>query len=278
MLYFCSSFTLLLVSVKFYVRVHLFHKFDAGFTNCQKSRWSHFEDISRYNDQSIENFGLFKVHREDVTFRLWTRSQTNVYVPIYYGHLQNEDSFRVNQPFKIVIHGWSDCGDSKWYGEFKDAYLKKGDYNVILVDWTKPAGALYPFSVGYTRDVGKYVGELIVDLNQTLGVPYENVHLIGHSLGSHISGFAGKHVQAHAKKTIGRISGMDPAGPLFLLANSASRLDRSDALFVDVIHTDGGKFGYSNELGHADFYPNGGHAPQTGCVLFENVADVGKFT
>lgn len=41
----------------------------------------------------------------------------------------------------------------------------------------------------------------------------------------------------------------------------------TDAAFVDVIHTDGGIFGFPNPLGHADFYPNGGKPPQPGCSL-----------
>lgn len=33
-------------------------------------------------------------------------------------------------------------------------------------------------------------------------------------------------------------SGLDPAGPLFDKYHTAARLDASDAIFVDVIHTD----------------------------------------
>ena len=38
-------------------------------------------------------------------------------------------------------------------------------------------------------------------------------------------------------------------------------------MFVDVIHTDGGNFGFLSPLGHADFYPNGGTPVQPGCNL-----------
>lgn len=46
-------------------------------------------------------------------------------------------------------------------------------------------------------------------------------------------------------------------------------LTPSDAEFVDVIHTDGGVFGFPVALGHADFFPNGGFPLQPGCTFRE---------
>lgn len=67
----------------------------------------------------------------------------------------------------------------------------------------------------------------------------EDFHLIGFSLGAHVAGFAGKRVQEGAKKNmVGRITGLDPANPWFNYDSPKVRLDRSDAKFVDVIHTD----------------------------------------
>ena len=75
--------------------------------------------------------------------------------------------------------------------------------------------------------------------------------------------------------------GLDPAGPLFTNVGDARfRLDKSDAKYVDVIHTDmppkGGLlgFGMRKEAGHADFFPNGG-VRQPGCK--QNLAKLGTF-
>ncbi|XP_064606656.1 pancreatic lipase-related protein 3-like [Liolophura sinensis] len=97
-------------------------------------------------------------------------------------------------------------------------------------------------------------------------VPYTTFHLIGHSLGAHVAGYAGSQLNG----ALGRISGLDPAGPLFEDSHTKVRLDSTDALFVDVIHTNGDKFiegglGTMVEMGDADFYPNGG-MEQPGCA------------
>jgi hypothetical protein len=73
---------------------------------------------------------------------------------------------------------------------------------------------------------------------------------------------------------------LDPAGPYFENTDPSVRLAPTDALFVDVIHTDGshtlllgfGTLVYINilqlivphlgglqKMGHVDFYPNGGY-------------------
>lgn len=43
-------------------------------------------------------------------------------------------------------------------------------------------------------------------------------------------------------------------------------LDPSDALFVDVIHTNAKHIGVINPSGHVDYYPNGGKR-QNGCNM-----------
>lgn len=54
-----------------------------------------------------------------------------------------------------------------------------------------------------------------------------------------------------------RYTGLDPASPMFdtfFISNEV--LDKSDAKFVDVIHTNIGLKGKMSPLGHVDFYAN----------------------
>lgn len=122
---------------------------------------------------------------------------------------------------------------------------------------------LYSFEIS-----GNYVGNLIATLHTEYSASLGNFHIIGHSLGAHIAGFAGKYVQNATNTTIGRITGLDPAGPLYLLAGPADRLADTDADLVVVLHTDGGVLGYLGEIGDIDFYANGGTPHQPGCFDF----------
>lgn len=54
------------------------------------------------------------------------------------------------------------------------------------------------------------------------------------------------------------ILGLDPAKPLYENSGPKDRLHITDAIFVDVIHTNGDKNGLFKSLGHIDFFPNGG--------------------
>lgn len=111
------------------------------------------------------------------------------------------------------------------------------------------------------------MGEFILDLNANYSANLSNIHVVGHSLGAHIAGFAGKTIQNQTGTNLGRITGLDPAGPLYRLVGPDDRLAKTDADLVVVLHTDGGVNGYWRGLGDIDFYANGGFPEQPGCLL-----------
>lgn len=130
---------------------------------------------------------------------------------------------------------------------------------------------LYPVPVQRTKTVGAYLGDMI-DYLAEQGTKTKNVHLVGHSLGAHISGIAANKT---TKGRIGRITGLDPAKPMFEgNTKYEDQLDKGDAHFVDIIHTCGGVLGFSNSLGHVDIYPNGGTPSQPGCCCLPEL--IGK--
>ncbi|XP_066556026.1 lipase member H [Amia ocellicauda] len=132
--------------------------------------------------------------------------------------------------------------------------------NVIVVDWNRGAATLNYFAaVTNTKKAAENLTEFIVKM-QDGGASLHSIHMIGVSLGAHLSGFVGSMLNGK----IGRITGLDPAGPTFTGTSPDERLDPTDAVFVDVLHTDMDALGFRAPLGHIDFYANGG-ADQPGC-------------
>lgn len=82
------------------------------------------------------------------------------------------------------------------------------DCIVICIDWE--AGASLPNYVrasANTRLVGKKLALLLKNLQKHKGLNLNRVHLIGFSLGAHVSGFTGSELPG-----LKRITGLDPAG------------------------------------------------------------------
>uniref|UniRef100_K1RB01 Pancreatic lipase-related protein 1 n=1 Tax=Magallana gigas TaxID=29159 RepID=K1RB01_MAGGI len=138
---------------------------------------------------------------------------------------------------KVIVHGFLDNGHDNWVTYAKDELLVKGDFNIIIVDWGTGAQWPYEQAAGNVFLVGAELSHLLKHLHDHGGVNYADVHIIGHSLGAHIAGLAG-----HPLTSIGRITGLDPADPLFTGKPINRRLNRDDATFVDVIHTDATEF------------------------------------
>lgn len=61
---------------------------------------------------------------------------------------------------------------------------------------------------------------------------------------------------------------MDPSGPLFQGLPESQRFDKSEAIFVQAIHTNKGIWDYFGNCGDVDFYPNCGTF-QSGCPMVD---------
>lgn len=165
----------------------------------------------------------------------------------------------------IVTHGFIEHSRKFWVQPMIDALLNRTDSNVIFVDWEK--GAEYPFNqaFGDSRIIAVEIAKLIEVLHLQRIADVNTIHLIGFSLGAHMMGRVG-HILKDKGHLVDQITGLDPAGPVFENCHRNVSLDKGDAKFVDVIHSDASTplLGTLKRQGHADFYPNGGLL-QPGC-------------
>lgn len=162
---------------------------------------------------------------------------------------------------------------------FNDTHVS--DINLIVADWRKGAQPnKYKSGINpkirarrdlLTKQMGyddawinrHVVAEELLHLLHivTRQVDVSKIHMIGHSLGAHICGEAAFYYFEDTDQKVGRITGLDPAGPCFPYLHNApskKRLDKTDAVFVDVWHTNVVDFGVPRPSGHVDFWFNGG--------------------
>ena len=100
-----------------------------------------------------------------------------------------------------------------------------------------------------TEPVGKHSALLVLLLAFEAGAKMEEIHLVGHSLGAHVVGFLGKEVQVLGLGKVAiiiiiiiiisililiilglfkvaRVTGLDPAKPMFEAATEKGRIDK----------------------------------------------------
>ncbi|KAL7643138.1 UNVERIFIED_CONTAM: hypothetical protein RMT77_006428 [Armadillidium vulgare] len=220
--------------------------------------------------------------QEKVEFLLWTSTNPgdNDYYKLEPFNLTNLQSSPFNSTRKtyIFVHGYTDIGTEKWILKAKTKIINLEDANIISVNFwqlvAKPSNTDldYPPAVCNSYKVGNFSAHFFDWLGKSANLKASSMHIIGHSLGAHTAG-----VMAHymIKLTIGkvsRITGLDPAGVLYSKLINKFRLDKYQANFVDIIHTNGCDipalvcYGLKDEIGHVDFFPNGGIL-QPGCNI-----------
>lgn len=84
------------------------------------------------------NSYAFNINK-DLAFRLYTKED-----PIMFYVLRtsgtpavSQTPFNPNRPTRIFVHGYK--SKEKTINRYTDAYLKLGDFNLIMVDWLKGA-------------------------------------------------------------------------------------------------------------------------------------------
>ncbi|KAM8822325.1 lipase member H isoform 3-T3 [Synchiropus picturatus] len=243
-----------------------------------------------------------------VRLLLYTRLSPSCGRELRHQRLSAQPHLNLSRPTAFVIHGYRPTGAAPvWIEHIVRLLAEQRDMNVVVVDWNQGAANLNYFTaVTYTREAAHNLTAFILAMQvrrarggrrekrratvcvcvcvcvraQEGGASLGSLHLIGVSLGAHLAGFVG----ANLKGRIGRITGLDPAGPMFAGAGPDDRLDPTDAELVDVLHTDmnceplrarprrgpsvtrlsPAAFGLRGQHGHIDFYANGG-ADQPGC-------------
>ncbi|CAG7723479.1 unnamed protein product [Allacma fusca] len=212
---------------------------------------------------------------DKIHFLLFTLQNQNAQREVFVGDKNGliNAGYNSGAPLYILTHGFSSSPTGGPTPKFKtELFRGNRNVNIISIDWSDLAAApWYDRAAAATKLVGQKTAKLVNFLVAEGMVALKDIHFAGHSLGAHAGGYLGANLGAGK---LGRLTGLDPALPLFGEKTDADRIDPTDAAFVDVIHTaagtllDGG-LAFTEPRGHVDFYPNSGsHQPGCGIDAF----------
>lgn len=175
--------------------------------------------------------------------------------------------FEPNLATTVLVHGFTQSyPETEWLRKARALFESNGlvaRENLLIMDWGAASKGSYAQVAALVSGMGSFLANFLMKLLE-LGADRRAVHLIGHSLGAHLVGFAGKRIRPQ----LGRITALDAAGPCFgkFFSNSAKdRLAQDDAYEVAVFHYDDSFLGLAAPIGHFDVYVNGGSS-QPGAV------------
>jgi len=191
---------------------------------------------------------------------------------------QVSEAYNSSLKTEIIIHGFNSGPPYGGISDLIQAHQQKGDYdefNFIALDWRYVAkmqlpGNGYDAPADWTELAGVRAGKMLNAMmeNGTL-TNFDDVHIIGHSLGAHVAGTMARTLFNLTGRNVTHITALDPAGPKFVDdQDTPIALKITDALYIDAVHTDGGlarpfvlqaHMGNArDDMAHANFYMNGG--------------------
>ncbi|KAF9411210.1 hypothetical protein HW555_009924 [Spodoptera exigua] len=227
---------------------------------------SQCSNVKKLIGVTYENYVESEPDLSKLTLVFITRAKTVTYnLTLAPEEIPLERWFNPELPFRIFLHGFTDDPSKSSYKTISEAFLEQSDVNILALDASSLIHWFYLRSTVMVRFIGERLGSILAALVPA-GLDSSKIHLIGHSLGSHIAGFTAKTFYNQTGYRVARISSLDPAGPCFSDLEVALRLSKEDADFVDVIHTDAGVYGLNEQIGHVDFYPNSG-SEQPNCLF-----------
>lgn len=213
------------------------------------------------------NDGVGDPDLSTIKLDLYTASKTTNYPLSSAIDIISDPGYNSSLSMTIIIHGFITSPTSSGFASvMTSSFINYGKTNVLYLDASSLIFLFYTRAVTLVRIIGELLAAQLWKFVQA-GVNPAKIHMLGHSLGAYISGFAARgFTTLSGGVKVGRVTGMDPAGPCFFNSPSDQTLNSTDATFVDVIHTDAGFLGIIKPLGQVDYFPNGGE-DQPGIVF-----------
>jgi hypothetical protein len=135
----------------------------------------------------------------------------NVFDSISYGssfqkfHSQNvtqilaHEKFDHKKPTVLYVFGWTRDPTESTSVLIINAYLRRGDYNILVLDWGDYTVGLYSFVMARMCKMSRIYGRVLTKLFEK-GLNVKSFHCVGHSFGAHSCGIMGRETYQFSNK------------------------------------------------------------------------------
>lgn len=153
----------------------------------------------------LANASNIHIGKTDLKIMLFNKNVNGTEVDLSNATSIEQSGYTKSKTTVFIIHGWMDSYQSPMAQTVKDAYLASSDLNIFVVDWSKLSKKEYLAARISVIYVGRVLSSLISGMVRNNLLNLENVVMVGHSLGAHIAGCAGKNLNGKTNIIVGKI-------------------------------------------------------------------------
>ncbi|XP_044006293.1 uncharacterized protein LOC122851247 isoform X1 [Aphidius gifuensis] len=133
-----------------------------------------------------------------IEFYLYTRTTQKKPALIDVKNYRSLDytTFNNSHPTKIIIHGFGGGRNLAPSTDLRNAFFKRGDYNIIIVDYGTLVREPCLSQMQWGPDFcSRCIAQLVRYLkHHPRGIQVENIHVLGYSVGAHIAGLIANYL------------------------------------------------------------------------------------
>lgn len=146
------------------------------------------------------------------------------------------------------------------YAKIITNYLNANCYNILIAERNLKTAIKYKLTMeAFSNIIADYILELLTKTKE----PHLDIHFLAYQSGAEIAAKAARRIETEKNHKINRITALSPTYDQDPRDENLI-LKTNDADFVDVTHTYLTDRKEKADMGHVDFYPNGGLV-QPGC-------------
>lgn len=91
----------------------------------------------------------------------------------------NHDDFDFNRKTVLYFHGWIEDFESESSQTVAQAYIERGDHNIIMGDWGRYSFSEYFLVIPRFTQIARIVGRMVFEMVES-GLDVDTLHCVGH--------------------------------------------------------------------------------------------------